>query len=262
MKNILRNRRPLTNVEAGLITACLGVIFLSVIGYLLFREMTRETPSVPASADQAPVPTVSSKPCSRSVNHVMPPEFQRGISLVLQRMEESKAILARQHASLFRQVEHCLDVQYASSAQQMHGAEGMFLFDSTGEQDHLTIRVDPRYRSTSDLYTALVLSHEIMHATNYALKNIDTNPNTSDGCYEDEAWAFRAQFIFFDALNKGEQSQSFNDSFIARMEGTSNEALSQSQLTTAVLAQPGNDVLEKIRNLVKSMPAYRQQCSR
>lgn len=126
--------------------------------------------------------------CERKIPYKMEPEFERALSLLNQR---SKSISLHGYDTIL----NCIDIQYGDL--QEIEAEGVFLFDNNSTKDDLKIIVDKRYKSYDDILTMLLLSHEIVHASQFLHKS------TLD-CYEKEIQAFTIQIQTFPLLNSEE----------------------------------------------------------
>ena len=139
--------------------------------------------------------------CSRTEPYIIPEEFNRARSLVIQRFQQSNASDLKTMALKLQSINNCLNIQYAVSDSQMGGAEGFFALSSTSTPDNLQIFVSPKYQANDDLLTALLLSHEMVHAI---IKAAGTNNTMS--CFENEAYAFAYELSFLQALNAEEKN--------------------------------------------------------
>ena len=189
--------------------------------------------------------------CARQEAYTIPQEFERGFSLIIQRLEQSDDIVAVKNSKRFSKIKNCLDIQYASSDNEMYGAEGVFMFSSNSSQDRLKILVSPRYQAKDDLLTAVLLSHEISHAFIFA-----TGSQNNVSCYKNEAIAFREQMRFLINLNMEEIASltyRYNNN-------TSEEAVSVINLIVNLRNSPGDTPEEKSLNYVMNSTFYQKQC--
>ncbi len=158
-----------------------------------------------------PSPAPASNTCIRQSPYPLKPEFDRVLSLLLQRYQQANS---PQYAT-FSIMRNCLDVQFADLGNQ--GAEGVFYFDQKlSNPQRLLIEVDSKYSSTDDLTTAFLLSHEMAHARQYVES---TSSNKQWGCVDAEVDAFYSQLLFGAMLNKEESS-----SIVSRLERGSNNS--------------------------------------
>lgn len=169
--------------------------------------------------------------CQVDVFSNISPEFQRAVSLVLQRYWESTN--AKNQLAVIRANQTCLDIQYASTVNEMSGADGVFLFSKENSSPKgLKILVNPEYKIQDDLTTALLLSHELTHAEQFILKDVSETliqecnseasrsfcndlqsangvgfylEESSDACVRKESQAFYNEIVFYSALKKVEQ---------------------------------------------------------
>lgn len=166
--------------------------------------------------------------CQKKESYVLKPEFRRSLSLIFQRLDEATG---KSNNDIFRAVRSnlkCLDISYASSSEEMAGADGLFLFskDFSGP-NRLAIIVDPTYKAQDDLMTAMLISHELNHAEQFIMEDVyntaitkcyeKTSKDICDkakqaysyllkSCYDKEIMAFENQFYFFLQLKDSEKS--------------------------------------------------------
>lgn len=184
--------------------------------------------------------------CSRTVRYSNPEEFNRAISLIIQRSNKGGST---DFVNQLNQVRNCLDIKYANSSQDMANAEGYFDFSKDSSNEDLKIFVSPKYESTDDLLTAILLDHEITHAMFYANGSVN-----SLSCYENEAYAYTNEFYFFSSLN-AEEKQSIYSREYKTADAT--ETLSQ---FLEIIHTSGTDYYNKALNYVKNNPYYQKQC--
>lgn len=189
--------------------------------------------------------------CPRSTNYQMEPEFSRALSLIEQRYFAN--IQNTESKDIFNEITHCLDISYAKADTEMGGAEGLFRFVPGQSPERLAINVSPRYKSTDDLLTAVLLSHEVTHAINYIVGLESGKPAS---CFEDEATAFTVEIEFLARLNKGEMN-----SLQTRLNtGESREVFGIVDTLMRVGQGKGKDLHEKALNYVMQNPYYQKQC--
>lgn len=199
--------------------------------------------------------------CNRDTPHTMPEEFNRAISLIVQRLKNDKNSNFKDmnniYARSIEKTKNCLDIQYDSNNILNKDSSGMFHFSMNSTNEDLKILVSPMYRSSDDLLTAVLLIHEITHANNYA-----TGLENSISCYEDEALAFTNEFGFFVALTNEERS-----SILGRY-GKSQEAdqfinfwyYLAKQSTDLNGKVSGDSLFNSSLKYVKSSKFYQNQC--
>ncbi len=192
--------------------------------------------------------------CGRFEKYSMPEEFNRAVSLIIQRMMQS----GNNTVKSITNIHNCLDIQYAQSDDEMHGAEGVFMFSTNSTPDRLQIFVSPRYQAKDDLLTAVLLSHEFAHALVFAGEFTNQLPsNLRVSCYENEASAFLSQMQFLTTLNEEEKLSIISRSYT----GYSQEAMSVINLIVALGNSPGDNPYQKALNYVKNIPFYQAQCA-
>lgn len=190
--------------------------------------------------------------CSRTLPYSNPEEFNRAISLIIQRIGSSNADRLR-FSNQIQSIKNCLDIKYANSEDELSGAEGEFLFSPSSTSNDLQILVSPKYQATDDLLTAILLSHEVSHAMFFS-----TGAANSFSCYENEAHAYYNEFAFYAFLNPEEQQ-----SLKSRLFVTNNVTSTLSQFLT-IINQPGNDgnFYQKALTYVQNSPYYIKECSK
>lgn len=190
--------------------------------------------------------------CERTVGHSMAPEFDRAISLIMQRLTEYQDKSPQQNATRLLSIKNCLYIQYAVSEEDMGGAEGVFSFSKNSSNDMLTIFVSQRYQVKDDLVTAILLSHEITHAYLFAAGQSILVP-----CFENEALAYLDEMQFVSTLNSEEKASlayRYNNN-------TSEEVTGLISVLNTLNATPGATPMEKALNYVQSVPYYQNQCA-
>lgn len=199
--------------------------------------------------------------CTRFEPYPMMPEFQRALSLIRERLENSQYATNttfetedRKDALNLMNIYNCLDIQYASNDDELNGAEGIFKFDNTSGTDDLKIFVSPRYQVKDDLLTATLLRHELVHASYHA-----TGEDKNISCFENEAYAFSLEIAFFMGALNAEERQSINSRYY-----TSPEARNLIILTNSIInyRNYGDTLIsEGALRYVKQSPFYQAQCA-
>ena len=209
--------------------------------------------------------------CSRSEMYPMPAEFQRALSLIIQRYTEKND----PDVNLYSKMLNCIDIKFGDISKD--NAEGFFIFDiSNSSVDRLEIYVDATYTDYDDLTTAFLLSHELTHAKQFVSEKIYGNKLS---CVNQETEAFRQSLIFQSYLNSEEQR-----SLTARASQFNNKnpqlewfvtLLDLSwQAAVQVVGNPSSDrtyspeektqyreiLTSKIRQMIINNPYYQQQC--
>ncbi len=218
--------------------------------------------------------TLESAICSRSDPYETKPEFERSLSLLRQRYENSFDTDKKTYIDMV----NCIAIDYADLKNE--GAEGVFYFDdSISSPEKLVIQVDNSYQSYDDLSTAFLLSHELVHAKQFIeLLFLDKQRS----CVDKEVEAFLQQINFSFYLNPEESK-----SLVSRAEKISNEN-KQLQIYADLMNMSGGTIYEctngrafytsgynysekefncvqenlirKLRNMVTQNPVYKDQC--
>ena len=201
--------------------------------------------------------------CGRLEPYAIPQEFERALSLIIQRLKQANTSESSPYSEVIKSVRNCLDIQYAASDNELKDAEGVFIFTESGNKDRLQILVSPRYQANDDLLTAILLSHELAHAILYSISN-----DTRLTCYENEVAAFWKQLVFYAALNEQEKSSltSRANDWLFQTSGVSPEAFNVlnfffRDLPTYSSEGPYKEVgKNKIYNYIKGSSFYQRQC--
>lgn len=189
--------------------------------------------------------------CSRNEPYSMPEEFNRALSLIIQRLSQYSNPSLKQIGTQVKTIRNCLNIQYSTSESEMNNMEGYFIFNKSSSNDNLQIFVSPKYLTKDDLLTALLLQHEITHAT---FRAYGLDQGTRESCYEDEARALTYQVLLLGAFNQEER-----------------DSLTQRTKTSKDVASFFNNLNEPYKSkfseksflqYVKSIPEYQTQCSR
>lgn len=193
--------------------------------------------------------------CIRDVSYDAAPEFKRALSLVFQRFQET--------FSDIQDFSNCVDVAYSSSLDE----EGVFFFNSNiSSREKLVIDVNTSYKYVDDLSTAILLAHELQHASQYLDFIYDNKPKD---CIDQEVEAFYSQFLFVRTLNEEERN-----SIIARISyGQNNNQIETLKEMLPISSRAnyicGNNVSkcwvdyfkDGLRAWIQANPYYRNQCN-
>lgn len=213
--------------------------------------------------------------CNRTAPYDMPPEFQRALSLIIQRYSKKPD----PNFETYKKMVNCVNIQYSDIHSTKETTEGYFVFDvEHSSPDQLNIYVDNTYSNYDDLTTAFLLSHELTHALQYVGEVVYDKKLS---CVDKETQAFEQQLFFQSYLNEEESK-----SIVARAEKADNnnpqlrgfvalidyswEAIIEvnggrrppvgriySKEETALYQKLLED---KIRNMIVTNPAYKSQC--
>ena len=211
--------------------------------------------------------------CSRSEMYPMPAEFQRALSLIVQRYTEK----GDPDVNLYSKIINCINVQFGDTLKDK--AEGFFIFDVNNSSiDKLDIYVDASYTNYDDLTTAFLLSHELTHAKQFVNEKAYGKKLS---CVNQEVEAFRQQLIFQSYLNSEEgrslttRAEQFNNknpqlkwfvtlidlSWEAILEINGGAPPSSDKVYSQEESHQWGEILtSKIRQMIISNPYYQQQC--
>lgn len=209
--------------------------------------------------------------CIKDRATVASPEFERALSLLSQRYQES----SDSERDTYIEIIKCTNIEYASPSES-GDEEGFFYFDdSISSPNNLVIKVNPKYQYYDDLSTAFLLSHELVHAKQF-VELLKYNKERS--CVDQETQAFLQQVNFSAYLNDEETR-----SLVTRAEKISNNN-TQLQIYADLINMTGDSVyectrgqykntysesdfncvqervIEKIRQMIIQTPAYQEQC--
>ncbi len=132
--------------------------------------------------------------CKRKEPYKMNPEFERGLSLLYQRIEEHKNDSTVQEElkptiDTMLKIRNCLNIQFSESNNDV--TEGFFVFDPNSSTENLEIFVNKKYSAYDDALTALLLAHEVTHA----VQLVDSNINAVDkSCIDKEIESIRMEY--------------------------------------------------------------------
>lgn len=252
----------------GYITVCLVIAILSYIVVKSFVSFVFSNPKPTKAQTQAyqPTPTPSDMWCNRTQPYPMPPEFQRALSIIIERAQQSSQASGTYNAPNPKKYYYnCLDIQYADLSKQQ--AEGEFLFDPSSTPEDLKILVDNSYQEYDDYLTAILLSHEVTHAYQFLEQYYD---GITIPCYQKEIEAFTHERDIFADFNQEEQA-----SLIAKIAANPNknsayaglyellqfnvEAAQECGLTASSCYFGSFN--RQITQMVESNPFYQQECA-
>lgn len=132
--------------------------------------------------------------CKRNEPYELSPEFERGLSLLYQRIEEHQNDSTVQEElkptidTMFK-IRNCLNVKYSES--ENNESEGFFVFDPNSSTENLEIYVNKKYSVYDDALTALLLAHEITHAVQLVESRIN---DIDKSCVDKEIESIRMEY--------------------------------------------------------------------
>lgn len=259
-------KKRLGNVIHKLFYNPFSALIILVLAIIFFYSDTK-----PKSIQ---TPTIIKKGvCDRNEMYPMPAEFQRALSLIIQRYTEKKD----PDVNLYSKMLNCVNIQFGDTLKDK--AEGFFIFDvNNSSVDKLDIYVDASYTNYDDLTTAFLLSHELTHAKQFVNEKAYGKKLS---CVNQEVEAFRQQLIFQSYLNSEEQrslttrAEQFNNKnpqlkWFVTLIDLSWEAIleinggapppSDKVYSKEEGHQYGEILTSKIRQMIISNPDYQQQC--
>ena len=148
--------------------------------------------------------------CTRKTRLDNLPQYDRALSLVQQRVDENNKYWSNDETfkdQIFKyfppDLVNCIKIS-EEDINKSTGLEGYFTFNSKDiKTDYYPITVSSNYRSTDDIVTTLLLSHEMTHVQQY----IDVlNGKAALSCIDREIEAFIAQLKFYVMLSNEEHS--------------------------------------------------------
>jgi hypothetical protein len=202
--------------------------------------------------------------CIRETSYSKPPEFDRALSLLKQRLTDK---FLEGNVTIDFSTINCVDIQYSS----LQNEEGIFVLDKNNSNlDKLTIYVDNSYKIKDDILTAFLLAHELSHAQQF-LENLASG-SVSD-CFEGEIRAFWSQMWFLASLNEAEASSL--DARIASTNYQNNNPLLIAKTLAGFAATAGQTcgsngsntacnqkrTYDQITSMVKGSPYYQKECA-
>lgn len=217
--------------------------------------------------------------CGKSSPSTTKPEFERAVSLILQRHEQyirdnsdlkkdidlntlsqnefnrlkDEVKYNLQFYSIISLNQNCINIDYESSGKNI---EGIFLFDPSSTSKELKINVAPKFESKDDLLTATLLSHELQHVADFII-NYPKIGLSEEECFQTEERAFGRETWFFSMLNQEEKN-----SIIARAKLYDSEEISSLLAVEKLVGETGEETTKAISNFVRNDPDYIKQCKK
>lgn len=132
--------------------------------------------------------------CQRKEPYILEPELMRALNLLTQRNLQNGHTI-REGGGW----DNCISIEYKDLLEDL----GMFYFDKNSSIQKLTIYVDTGYKSSDDLLTSILLSHEFYHIGNFVHK---LNGGTPQPCLKEEARAFQEEMYYLLILTDEEKN--------------------------------------------------------
>lgn len=179
-----------------LLLIILLLVIASVASFFAYRNTRKNNETTVAVEEFNPK-------CTRTERWENKPQYDRALSLIKQRIEESieldKGTDAKTAFDSFPlELVNCIYVK-EEDIDDRSGIEGYFIIDS-GEikNNYFPITVDKDYKESDDIVTTLLLAHEIAHVQQYLL---GVPNSTRNECLRAEAEAFVTQWMMFGTLS-------------------------------------------------------------
>lgn len=281
-----------------LIIITVVLIHILLINKLFINDLSNKTSKKNTNTQK--IEEVNNSPiCSRNTPYKTNPEFERGISLLYQRIEENKdnSTVPEELKSTINQllqIRNCINVQYdeTSNGKDINKeTEGFFVFNPESSVENLQIYVNKKYSNYDDALTALLLVHEVTHATQF----VDFKINKKNiSCVDKEIEAVRMEFRLLRSfkyaentsikariLYEEEQGSDLGASFVNKrmkifgLEGVSQLLAIQDKLLDLcenennkksednkinIFECAGKKETEYIRDYILDNPFYQEQC--
>lgn len=180
------------------------IIFFGVIAFLSNYSRKQSPDSTIEKPSQSETSS-DNKYCPRNNPYAMNPEFERAVSLLIQRIDENPEApyVTQEDRNIMKimlNIKNCLNIHFENIEDK--NTEGYFVFDPNSTIDNLNIFVDNRYKNYDDALTALLLSHEITHAAQL----VDFKLNNSNlSCIDKEVNAVKIELQFIRFFNDEEK---------------------------------------------------------
>lgn len=240
------------------------IIFVVIIVIIGLAKLSLELKPVDLDNNKDITPEPKYK-CSRTERYDNPAEFDRALSLYNQRKSEYYNKLGIKYSL----ITPCIIVKYANL--KPSGSLGVFNFsDKDAKADYLPIYVDFSYRESDDILTAILLSHEITHASQY----LEMLNGIKQDCYKSEIEAFNEEYSFMTLLNDEEKQSLIARTMVSPKQSIINQVsvllylgtnahLSCSNIKNQIDEYECASQIIKagINKMVYENPNYRQQCS-
>ena len=183
----------------GFISICIIIFFLP---NLFLEAKYSNVQPTPILTQEILIPTMRLRGyCNRSTPYKQKAEFGRALGLIMQRTYNNERPFFMFTEGGYRDIINCTQVVYSNSRESF-GAEGFFEFNpQKANHSYLPIYVDQNYKEADDILTAVLLSHEMMHALQFLDK---LNGELTLSCYDQEVSAYLTQAFFIHSLNKEE----------------------------------------------------------
>lgn len=195
-------RRFMTRKTLVYVGISLGVLAILASVYLLIVNR-KDTSRISETNDVVEIAETFSPICTRTERFANKPQYDRALSLIRQRIEESIDLdKGTDDATAFDrfppELVNCIYVK-EEDIDNGSGVEGYFTINDTEiKNNYFPITVDKDYKESDDIVTALLLAHEMTHVQQY----LDGTPiNSRNECLRSEADAFVTQWMLFGNLS-------------------------------------------------------------
>jgi len=171
-------------------------IILGIVAYAQYKDYSKQNLVSEKTEEVGPE-------CLRTERLNNSPQFDRPLSLIQQRIQES---IERDKTTSWKSaflefppnLVNCIYVK-EEVIDSDSGIEGYFTFNGEDvKSNYFPITVDKKYKDADDVVTALLITHEMEHVQQFLNK---TPMDTRNECLKAEAEAFIAQWSLFGSLS-------------------------------------------------------------
>jgi len=184
------------------------LIIVVVVSALTFVYINSRSKDVKYITKIDPVVEKINPECSRTSRLDNKPQYDRALSLILQRIQESIDLdVGTDGETAFNSfpinLVNCIYIK-EEDINDESGVEGYFSLDSNEiKNNFFPITVDKDYKEADDVVTALLIAHEMDHVQQFL---IGTPMSSRNDCLRAEADAFVTQWEMFGSLSMEEMA--------------------------------------------------------
>lgn len=209
------------------------------------------------------------KICTRNESYIQNTKFEKVLNFVYNRIDADSSSFDNQYVKLTRNYKNCLNIKYLDYTESKEKL-GLFILNKDSNLSNLQIYINPAYKDKSDIFTALILTHELTHVGQY-IESVTTSKKKQ--CFDQEVDAFKNMLAIFAAYSIEDKASIINDiafsvipdetaSTLKKILGYSTEAWNLCKLMKTYNKKCFNTLYTNwIRDTVKESTKYQRQCN-
>lgn len=199
--------------------------------------------------------------CEREMPFTRGTDFEGLINIVYVRLNGNESKFDNEYINVAREYKNCLVVNYSTSSDL-----GMFYSNQDNSLNALKLTVNNAYEHKYDVFTQLILSHELTHVGQY-IEQVKYGKTLS--CVDREVYAFKNMLSYFSLLSDNQRKKLLDDLFFNEYPDPTVTTFKQLlDFSTKAWGECNNNdkvcfnrtYTLLVKKFIENSPSYKEQC--